>query len=115
MIGHGVSSFSSHSAAAGRITFSAKSWTHFWIWSWSSFSSSEKSVMLLESNLGLGLVPSTVRLGELFVDLSHVVGLFLHRLRRPLAAGLADEVAAVDVDGAGEPLQRVGDRVDGVV
>ena len=31
MIGHGVSSRSSHSAAAGRTTSSAKSWTHFWI------------------------------------------------------------------------------------
>jgi hypothetical protein len=33
MIGHGVSSRSSHSWAAGRTTFSAKSWTHFWSWS----------------------------------------------------------------------------------
>src|SRR5207249_11267550 len=38
----GVSSRSSHSWPAGRITFSAKSWTHFWICSWSSFSSREK-------------------------------------------------------------------------
>src|SRR4051794_41054554 len=45
MIGQGVSSRSSHSAAAGRTTFSAKSWTHFWIWIWSSFSSREKSVI----------------------------------------------------------------------
>ena len=30
-IGYGNSSRSSHSWAAGRITFSAKSWTHFWI------------------------------------------------------------------------------------
>ena len=44
MIGHGVSSRSSHSWAAGRITSSAKSWTHFWIWSWSSLRSSEKPV-----------------------------------------------------------------------
>ena len=43
MIGQGVSSRSSHSGPAGRTTFSANSWTHFWIWSWSSFSSSEKS------------------------------------------------------------------------
>src|SRR6476620_3908688 len=43
MTGHGVSSFSSYSAATGRITFSAKSWTHFWNWSWSSFRSREKS------------------------------------------------------------------------
>ena len=33
MIGHGVSSRSSHSGPAGRTTFSAKSWTHFTIWS----------------------------------------------------------------------------------
>ena len=45
MIGHGVSSRSSHSWAAGRITSSAKSWTHFWIWSWSSLRSSENSGM----------------------------------------------------------------------
>ena len=31
MIGHGVSSRSSHSWPAGRMTFSAKSCTHFWI------------------------------------------------------------------------------------
>ena len=43
MTGHGVSSFSSYSAATGRITFSAKSWTHFCICSWSSLRSSEKS------------------------------------------------------------------------
>src|SRR3954449_11944243 len=30
MIGHGVDSFSSHSWAAGRTTFSANSCTHFW-------------------------------------------------------------------------------------
>src|SRR4051812_7368246 len=30
MIGQGVDSFSSHSCAAGRTTFSANSWTHFW-------------------------------------------------------------------------------------
>ena len=29
MIGHGVSSRSSHSRPAGRTTFSANSWTHF--------------------------------------------------------------------------------------
>ena len=43
--GHGNSSRSSHSWATGRMTFSAKSWTHFWICCWSSLSSSEKSVM----------------------------------------------------------------------
>src|ERR1700760_173132 len=36
MIGHGVCSFSSHSAAAGRITSAAKPWTQsrmsFWSW-----------------------------------------------------------------------------------
>ena len=32
-MGHGNSSRSSHSSAAGRTTVSAKSWTHFWIWS----------------------------------------------------------------------------------
>src|SRR5262249_34476437 len=34
---------SSHSWAAGRTTVSAKSWTHFWIWSWSSLRVSENS------------------------------------------------------------------------
>ncbi len=46
MIGHGVSSRSSHSWAAGRTTFSAKSWTHFWIWIWSSLRSNENSAMV---------------------------------------------------------------------
>src|SRR5581483_9748147 len=45
MIGHGVSSRSSHSSAAGRMTSSAKSWTHFWIWSWSSLRARENSAM----------------------------------------------------------------------
>src|SRR4029453_12556065 len=43
MIGQGVSSRSSHSWAAGRTTVSAKSWTHFCIWSWSSWRGSENS------------------------------------------------------------------------
>src|SRR5947208_4010529 len=43
MIGHGVSSRSSHSWAAGRTTVSAKSCTHFSIWSWSSLRSRENS------------------------------------------------------------------------
>ena len=55
MIGHGVSSRSSHSWAAGRMTSSAKSWTHFWICSWSSLRSSENSD--ISSPLPLG--PST--------------------------------------------------------
>ena len=41
MIGHGVSSRSSHSGPAGRTTFSANSCTHLTIWSWSSLSSRE--------------------------------------------------------------------------
>src|SRR4029078_9805024 len=45
MIAHGVSSRSSHSGAAGRITSAAKSCTHCWIWSWSSLSSIEKLVI----------------------------------------------------------------------
>ena len=44
-MGHGNSSRSSHSCAAGRTTFSAKSCTHFWICCWSSLRSSEKSAM----------------------------------------------------------------------
>src|SRR5438477_222976 len=43
MIGHGVSSRSSHTWAAGRTTVSAKSCTHFSIWSWSSLRSRENS------------------------------------------------------------------------
>ena len=39
MTSQGVSSFSSYSAATGRMTFSAKSWTHFCIVSWSSLRS----------------------------------------------------------------------------
>src|SRR6476660_4402493 len=39
MTSQGVSSFSSYSAATGRMTFSAKSWTHFCICSWSSLRS----------------------------------------------------------------------------
>ena len=46
-IGHGNSSRSSHSWAAGRTTSSAKSWIHFWICSWSSSRFSEKCVMTL--------------------------------------------------------------------
>ena len=47
MIGHGVSSRSSHSWAAGRTTFSAKSCTHFCSCCWSSLRSFEKSAMSL--------------------------------------------------------------------
>ena len=45
MIGQGISSRSSHSWAAGRTTFSAKSWTHFWTCCTSSESSRENSVI----------------------------------------------------------------------
>src|SRR6185436_18783762 len=45
MIGQGVSSRSSHSAAAGRTTFSAKPWTHSWMSFWSWLSSSENSAV----------------------------------------------------------------------
>ena len=61
MIGQGVSSRSSHSWAAGRITFSAKSWTHFWSWSWSSSRSSEKSDMVHCSVLAPGAPHALVR------------------------------------------------------
>ena len=44
-IGQGISSLRSYSWAAGRMTVSAKSWTHFWIWSWSSLRSRVKSLM----------------------------------------------------------------------
>src|SRR3954467_9296308 len=43
MIGHGVSSRSSHSDAAGRTTPSAKPWTHSRMSFWSWLSSSENS------------------------------------------------------------------------
>src|SRR4051794_20558565 len=42
MIGQGVSSRSSHSAAAGRTTFSAKPWTHSRMSSWSWLRAREK-------------------------------------------------------------------------
>ena len=45
MTSQGVSSFSSYSAATGRMTFSAKSWTHFCICSWSSLRSRLKSLI----------------------------------------------------------------------
>src|SRR5262245_28559435 len=48
--GQGVSSRSSHSWATGRMTSSAKSWTHFWIWSWSSSRSTEKSAIAASSD-----------------------------------------------------------------
>ena len=51
-MGHGNSSRSSHSWAAGRTTLSAKSCTHFWICSWSSSSASEKVVMPLSYHDG---------------------------------------------------------------
>src|SRR5579875_989303 len=60
MIGQGVSSRSSHSWAAGRTTFSAKSWTHFWSWIWSSLRAMEKSGIggtLLVSPKGRGWLP----------------------------------------------------------
>ena len=75
MMGQGVSSRSSHSRPAGRTTFSANSWTHFWICNWSSFRASEKSdmVILLEPAVGpasvsndthaLGAAPDAVRAG----------------------------------------------------
>ena len=44
MIGHGVSSRSSHSAAAGRTTSSAKPWTQSRTSRWSWLSSSENGV-----------------------------------------------------------------------
>ena len=68
MIGHGVSSRSSHSWAAGRMTSSAKSWTHFWIWSWSSLSSSENSDMSSPSSRPFrALVPAgTVEAGAVW-------------------------------------------------
>ena len=60
MIGHGVSSRSSHSWAAGRMTFSAKSWTHFWSWSWSSSRSRENSDMVHCSDLARGPLSTAV-------------------------------------------------------
>ena len=45
MIGHGVSSRSSQSWAAGRTTSSAKPCTHFWICTWSSLRALENSLM----------------------------------------------------------------------
>ena len=49
MIGHGVSSRSSHSWAAGRMTCSAKSCTHFWI--------CELILVELEGEVGHGTPP----------------------------------------------------------
>src|SRR5438270_768676 len=69
MIGQGVSSRSSHSAAAGRMVRSANSWTHFWICSWSSFSASEKSPMVNRSvrltRLLLSNIPRDNRISSL--------------------------------------------------
>ena len=45
MIGHGVSSRSSHSSPLGRSVVSANSWTQDWICFWSSLSSRENSAM----------------------------------------------------------------------
>ncbi len=45
MTGQGVSSRSSHSAAAGRITSAAKPWSHSLTCFWSSLSSSVNSAM----------------------------------------------------------------------
>ena len=58
-IGHGNSSRSSHSWPAGRTTASAKSWTHFWICSWSSLSDAENSGMALSYHAGnIAVYPS---------------------------------------------------------
>ena len=47
-------------------------------------------------------------------DLIDVVRLFEKCVRVPLAAGLVDEVAAIDVDRTGENGARVIDRMNGV-
>ena len=54
MIGHGVSSRSSHSWAAGRTTFSAKPWTQSRMSFWSCESSSEKGGVVVGGGDGVG-------------------------------------------------------------
>src|SRR5207248_1853661 len=113
MTGHGVSSRSSHSWATGRTTFSAKSWTHFWICSWSSFSSSEKSLIfsplpgvvtskLLNSNISRAGSSETSR-GNRAEHHDHGAS----RVGRPDADALEDDSAGEGTDDPGEPTGRL--------
>src|SRR5690348_18486790 len=43
-----------------------------------------------------------------------VPALFFERLRVPFATFSAEEIAAIDVDGAGQPRNGIGDRMDKV-
>src|SRR5438552_14892748 len=63
----------------------------------------------------LGETGPGVRLGELGPRHIEVVRTLLERAGAPLTPGLVDEVAAVDVDGAGDAVEGVGDAVDGVL
>src|SRR5215467_12306199 len=55
-----------------------------------------------------------VRVLEQLQVLRHVVAGFLQAFRVPLAALGGEKVAAIDVDGAGQPADRIGDRMDDV-
>src|SRR3546814_3961019 len=53
-----------------------------------------------------------VALVEHPTQLDDVVGRFLEGLLVPFAARRPEEVAAIDVQRAGQPVERVGDRMD---
>src|SRR5947209_12631384 len=53
-----------------------------------------------------------VGVGELGAHYVEIVGPLLEGTGAPLAAGRVDEVAAVDVDGAGDAVEGIGDPVD---
>src|SRR5438270_8551392 len=59
MIGHGVSSRSSHSWAAGRITSAENSWSHFCSSFWSSLRSREKCTSAIDTLLPAVSAPLT--------------------------------------------------------
>ena len=61
-----------------------------------------------------GGIDAGVRSVEEVHVLLDVVGLFKQRLVIPLAPLGVEEVAAIDVDGAGQPAQGIVDRVDDI-
>src|SRR5439155_13123849 len=63
MIGHGVSSRSSHSEAAGRTTFSANPWTHSRMSFWSCESAMVNGVSWVGSTVAAGISVSAAAMG----------------------------------------------------
>src|SRR4051812_36073707 len=90
MIGQGVSSRSSHSAAAGRTTFSANPWTHSRMSSWSWLSASVKLVVALSGATASADMNSSVTARHTRI----------HTVTSPLAARADREKQIVDATRA---------------